>query len=220
MNKTRGRPRGNPATKAHIVEAARGLFLERGYRGTTVRAVAAAAGVDSALISYHFGNKQGLFGESVQLPCGESLALSTALAGERAGLPERLLVTVTDSWDQSERLQVPHRMALQDENVMDVFREYLERELLGGIAEFLGGPDATERATAAVGVIAGLIFTRYLNPLGPSAGLTAAEVHRVFGPPLRAALFGRTRHTPAARHQRPEGESTAHRKAKAPGHGE
>ena len=50
-----------------------------------------------------------------------------------------------------------------------------------------------------VGVIAGLIFIRYLNPLPPAAGLTAADVHRAFGPPLRTALFGRTRHTPAAR---------------------
>jgi len=42
------------------------LFLEHGYQGTTVRAIAASAGVDSALISYHFGSKQGLFGQSLK----------------------------------------------------------------------------------------------------------------------------------------------------------
>lgn len=42
--RTRGRPRGNPPTRESIVSAARSLFLEHGYRSTTLRAVAGAAG--------------------------------------------------------------------------------------------------------------------------------------------------------------------------------
>jgi AcrR family transcriptional regulator len=72
MNKNRGRPPGRPATKARIARVARGLFIERGYQGTTLRAVAAEARVDVALIGYHFGSKQGLFGESMNLRCGRS----------------------------------------------------------------------------------------------------------------------------------------------------
>ncbi len=86
-------------------------------------------------------------------------------------------------WDDTEF----NRLPLHDEDVMRVLREYLEHEVLGRIAEYLGGPDATERATAAVAIIGGLIYTRYLNPLRPSARLTAADVHRILGPPLRAA---------------------------------
>jgi AcrR family transcriptional regulator len=186
MKKARGRPRGNPATKARIVEAARGLFLERGYRGTTVRAVAAAAGVDSALISYHFGSKQGLFGQSLALPCVESTALDDALRGDKAGLADRLLVAVTSLWDVTTPAE--NRIALQNDDTMNALRDYLESELLGRIAEFLGGPDATRRATAAVTLIGGLIFTRYLNPLRPVAGLPAADVERILAPALRAAL--------------------------------
>jgi AcrR family transcriptional regulator len=186
MNKTRGRPRGNPPTKALITEAARGLFLRHGYRGTTLRAVAAEAGVDPALISYHFGSKKGLFGEVTQVQCAQSLALSPALEGDPAGLPERLLKAVTDLWDDTEF----NSLAVENEDVMRVFREYLEREVLGRIAEYLGGPDATERAVAAVTVIGGLIFTRYLNPLPTFTRLTAAEVRRILAPALRAALRG------------------------------
>ncbi len=189
MNKLRGRPRGHPPTKALITEAARGLFLERGYRGTTVRAIAAEAGVDSALISYHFGSKKGLFGEVTQVQCAQSLALAPALAGDPADLPDRLLQAVTDLWDDIEF----NRLAVQNEEVMRVFREYLEEEVLARIAEYLGGPDATERALAAVTVIGGLIFTRYLNPLPSCARLTAAEVRRILAPALRAALQGRRR---------------------------
>jgi AcrR family transcriptional regulator len=191
LNKTRGRPRGNPDTKAHIVEAARELFLEHGYKGTTVRAVAAAAGVDSALISYHFGSKQGLFGQSLNLLCIESTALDQALQGDQAGLADRLLTAVTSLWDATAPTE--NRIALQDDDTMHAFRGYLESELLVRIAEFLGGPDATERATAAVGVIGGLIFTRYLNPIRSIATLPSAEVRRIFGPALRAALHAQAR---------------------------
>ncbi|MFG2058481.1 TetR family transcriptional regulator [Micromonospora sp. NPDC048930] len=189
LNKTRGRPRGNPDTKARISAAARELFLEHGYRRTTVRAVAAAAGVDSALISYHFGSKQGLFGQSLNLLCVESAALDHALQGDPAGLADRLLTAITTLWDATAPTE--NRLALADDDTMRAFRGYLESELLVRVAEFLGGPAATERATAAVGVIGGLIFTRYLNPIPAIAALPSEEIRRIFGPALRAALHPR-----------------------------
>jgi hypothetical protein len=89
---------------------------------------------------------------------------------------------------------------VQNDDVMRVFREYLDREVLGRLAEYLGGPDASERALAAVTVIGGLIFTRYLNPLPASAALSTADVRRILGPTLRAALLSRTgRHAAAGR---------------------
>jgi AcrR family transcriptional regulator len=197
MNKNRGRPRGNPPTRARIAEVARNLFLERGYQGTTLRAVAAAADVDSALISYHFGSKQGLFGEAMNLQCGQSLAIVNALRGDPAGLADRILAAVTSLWEGDAMtpesspegpMSVFDRTSMQDPEVMRVFREFLEREVLAKIAEFLGGPDATERATAAVTVIGGLIFTRYLSPLGSTAALGAADIRRILEPSLRAAL--------------------------------
>ncbi|WP_371500777.1 TetR family transcriptional regulator [Kitasatospora sp. NBC_00374] len=191
MNKLRGRPPGNPPTRERITEAARALFLARGYRGTTLRAVAAEVGVDQAVVSYHFGSKKGLFGEVMQLQCAHSFALAAALEGPAEGLPVRLLKAVTDLWDDPEFQQ----MSGQDRDVLEVLREYLEGEVLGRIAEYLGGPEATERATAVVTVIGGLIFTRYLNPLPTTARLPAADIHRILTPTLHAALHGRTRRT-------------------------
>jgi AcrR family transcriptional regulator len=49
------------ATKARILRAAERLFAERGYDGVSVRQIAAAAGVQLALISYHFRTKDGLY---------------------------------------------------------------------------------------------------------------------------------------------------------------
>lgn len=187
--RTRGRPRGNPPTRESIVSAARALFLERGYRGTTVRAVAGAAGVDSALIAYHFGSKKGLFAEVMQFQCASALAVDAVLGGDPATLPGRLIDAVTNLWEDADF----RRLTGQGDEAAEVIREYLEGELLAPLAEFLGGFDATARATAVVTVLGGLIYTRYVNPLPTPAALTPSETRHVLTPALRAALAPRPR---------------------------
>ena len=48
------------ATRRRVVEAASRLFVERGYRSTTIEAVAAAADVSVETVYKRFGNKAGL----------------------------------------------------------------------------------------------------------------------------------------------------------------
>jgi len=48
-------------TRASILSSAEQLFSKRGYYGVAVRDVAREAGVDSALVHYHFGSKDDLF---------------------------------------------------------------------------------------------------------------------------------------------------------------
>ncbi|MBY6035174.1 forespore capture DNA-binding protein RefZ [Fictibacillus nanhaiensis] len=52
-------------TKLIIADAAISLFTSQGYKGTTVRQIAKKAGVNVALISYHFGGKKGLLEELI-----------------------------------------------------------------------------------------------------------------------------------------------------------
>lgn len=183
----RGRPRGNPPTRESVVVAARALFLERGYRATTLRAVAGAAGVDAALISYHFGSKKGLFAEVMQFQCAGALTVDEVLSGDPATLPARLIDAVTGLWEDADF----RRLTARGETAAEVIREYLEQELLGRLVEFLGGRDATARATAVVTVLGGIIYTRYLNPLPTPSALTPAETRAALAPALRAALAPR-----------------------------
>ena len=50
-------------TKQRLLDSAEQLFAEKGYHGVTVRAIAAAADSDPALIAYYFGGKRELFDE-------------------------------------------------------------------------------------------------------------------------------------------------------------
>ena len=60
----RGRPsrsEGGIEARGRLLDAAERLFAERGFYGVTTRQVAMTAGVDDALIYYHFKNKSDLF---------------------------------------------------------------------------------------------------------------------------------------------------------------
>ncbi|HUI59181.1 MAG TPA: TetR family transcriptional regulator [Steroidobacteraceae bacterium] len=47
--------------KERILDAGERLFAERGYYGVSLRDITQSAGVDVALVSYHFGSKRDLF---------------------------------------------------------------------------------------------------------------------------------------------------------------
>lgn len=54
------RPAEDLTARARIRDAAMAQFAERGYRNTTIKGVADAAGVSPGLVQHHFGTKEGL----------------------------------------------------------------------------------------------------------------------------------------------------------------
>ena len=60
-----GRPM-DPEKRAAVLEAAKALFLARGYDGTSMDAVAQAAGVSKLTVYSHFQDKDTLFVEAVK----------------------------------------------------------------------------------------------------------------------------------------------------------
>lgn len=80
--------------KARIRIAALGLFAEHGENGTSMRAVASAAGVTVGLVVHHYGTKDGLR-EAVE---SHIVALfADAIASAPAGLPAREVVAARDA---------------------------------------------------------------------------------------------------------------------------
>jgi len=191
-NRARGRRRGSPDTRAAIVEVARRRFLADGYGAVTLRSVAVEAGVDVALISYFFGSKKGLFGAALGLIANPPELLSAALPGERATLPERVLRMILATWDDPERgaqLRVLAVTIVGEPELARLFREVLEREIVGRVVEYLGGADAPYRAAAFSAQIAGVIFTRYVLRFEPIASMSADELVRYLVPGMRAVLY-------------------------------
>src|SRR6204780_3956934 len=80
---------GTKPGKDRILDAAERLFAKHGFYGVSVRDITEAAGVDVALVSYHFGGKRELFAavfqRRAQLLNPERLAMLEDV--RRAGLP-------------------------------------------------------------------------------------------------------------------------------------
>src|SRR4051795_7094747 len=81
----RGRRPAGADTRAAIAAAARRRFAEVGYPRTTMRAIAADAGVDPRLITHFFGSKQELFVTVVELPFEPEPTFEALLADRGEG---------------------------------------------------------------------------------------------------------------------------------------
>jgi AcrR family transcriptional regulator len=203
MNKPSGRAgRGRPAgqsgqsgqsdARARILEAARSRFLAEGYQAVTMRAIAADADVDVALVSYYFSSKQGVFGAALALPVNPLDAITGVLAAPDDQIADGLLRTFLAVWDAPESglpLRSIAAAAIADPAVGRMVRELVDHELLPLIATRVGGRDATERAAGVVVAMAGLIFTRYLLRIEPLASMPADAVIAALRPVLDAALW-------------------------------
>lgn len=73
MIRTKRSPGKLPAEqrRADIINAVRHLFANKGFKGTTTRELAEAAGVSEALLYRHFPTKEALFGAIQQTFCDE-----------------------------------------------------------------------------------------------------------------------------------------------------
>lgn len=65
-----GRPK-DLEKRAAILDAAKRLFPENGFEGTSMDAIAAAAGVSKLTVYSHFRDKESLFAEAVRAKCVE-----------------------------------------------------------------------------------------------------------------------------------------------------
>src|SRR5207244_11947407 len=102
------RPLGSPDARRAVLDAARELFAELGFERTTMRAVAARAAVDPALIYHYFGDKDGLLFAALQPPAdAASVVAGLADAGDRTG--EELVRRLINLWE--DRPEIREQMA-------------------------------------------------------------------------------------------------------------
>jgi AcrR family transcriptional regulator len=180
------RPRAErrAATQGRILAAARRTFAERGFERTTIRAVAALARVDPALVMQHFGSKQELFAAAIR-PDPEELA-----NGDRAEVVELLLTSLgMKLGDLPEPSLAMMRSMLSHPEVAATARARMEEQaerLTGGIA----AGDARLRATLAVATMLGVTIGRQLLALSALRDAPPDQIADLLRPCLRTLVPG------------------------------
>jgi TetR/AcrR family transcriptional regulator len=103
----RDRRRDAAATREALLAAGAELFAERGYDGVPVWTIAAKAGVNKAMISYHFGGKRKLYRAIVDVTFSEIVSRVESLADAPRPAPDLLRELVANVADLATKRH-PH----------------------------------------------------------------------------------------------------------------
>lgn len=178
-------------TKDRILKAAVEQFAERGYNGASLRAIAAQADADLALIAYYFGNKAGLFLTIVD----QTLAPATRLTEPWDLTLDELSVSVLnwlfDLFEESEdrhALIAVLRTVLTPTYPEDAVHAEVVQRLREMLVRVCGGPDGPRPAYAFVGTVVGMMAMRYVTPIEPISSVPRDEIVKILAPRLRALL--------------------------------
>jgi len=191
-----GRRPGDPTeTRQAILDAAVRGFAESGFEQTSIRKIAATAGVDPALVHHYFGTKDQLFVAALDIPFDPAELLPSILTGadEKAG--ERLVRTFLSVWDgpRGTAAAAVMRSAIAHPWIARILREFMFTRLVLPALTSLGIEEVAERerrATLVVSQVVGLALTRYVLRFEPLASAPSEEVVAAIGPTMQRYLIG------------------------------
>lgn len=188
-----GRRPGKTDTRRVLLETAARRFAEAGYDKTSVRDIAAAAGVDPALIRHYFGNKAGLFRATMGWPFDPEQIAAQITGGDRSGLGERLTAVFFDAWEQPQSraalMAILRGAATHDESAALV-RQFIDGRLYPLLAEALQDPDGELRVDLAMAQLLGIALLRHIIKVEPIASRSAEELRARVAPAISVHLNG------------------------------
>lgn len=183
------RPRDSEATRAVILDAARARFVKDGFKQATIRAIAADAGIDPAMVMRYYGNKQGLFAAAIEVDL--RLPDPDSIPPTRAGVT--LARFFLSRWEQDETLIALLRSAATNQPAaVDRMRDIFANQVTVLARKVCDNPDeAPTRAAMVAAQLLGVALTRYVLRLPPAVALDQDELVGWLGPTLQRYLRGR-----------------------------
>ena len=187
-----GRWRTGQQSKQRILDAARKRFMRDGYERATVRAIAADAGVDVAMVYYFFDSKDGLINAAAltgpQHPLHQ-LAMLLDEGTEQIG--PRLVRRFIESWDAGvvfEPLVALWRSAPIHPHARNVLLDSIAGPVAQRVAAEFGVADAELRVELVASHLIGLAFARYQLKIEPTASAGIEDLVAWVGPTVQRYL--------------------------------
>ncbi|HUF76110.1 MAG TPA: TetR/AcrR family transcriptional regulator [Longimicrobiales bacterium] len=176
--RTGERNRGE-ATRGELIAAARRLFGQRGFDGTSVRAITREAGANLGAVTYHFGSKRALYGAVLEQGLRPIAERVRAAASSEGTALDRMLRVVEAYFEHFEtHPDLPH-LLLQEVAagkrpppvVLDIVRGL--KEAIAGL-QVAGVADGSVRpgdpVLTALSVVSQPIYLALVAPLLRSVG--------------------------------------------------
>jgi AcrR family transcriptional regulator len=186
-----GRRPGQTETREHILTAARNQFADHGYDGTTIRGIAAEAGVNPALVHHFFGTKDQVFVAALSLPISPALVVATVLDGPREEVGQRILRLFLRLWGEPASrasFLAIFRSVSTNKQAAELMKGFVERVMLVRVADALGIPKL--RLTGLVSQVMGLALLRYIIGVEPIASVSDDELVALVAPVIQRYIDG------------------------------
>ncbi|BCW44339.1 TetR family transcriptional regulator [Arthrobacter sp. StoSoilB5] len=190
----RGRRSGNDHSREAILLAARKLFAEQGFDGTSLRQVAREASVDPAMVHHFFKGKDELFASSVELPADPEDVLAGVETLDPGARAEALIRAVVRLWEGPAQpgLVAFVRGTIGSKAKTALLRETVSRTILSRVMVGVQGPaeEVRLRGNLVATQVVGLMLLRYVIRLEPLASADQEEVVRIVAPTIQRYLTG------------------------------
>ena len=188
-----GRPPGNSDTRQRILDNARVLFARNGISNTSIRAVAAAAGVDSALVHHYFGTKEKLFAAAVRIPIDPMDIIGPLREVPVEELGYKIPSTLLPLWDSElgTGLIATLRSIIAGSEV-NLFRSFIQDVIAVEVGARVDDPPGSGkiRIQFVASQLVGVLLARHILELEPFASLPAEQIARTIAPNLQRYLTG------------------------------
>lgn len=161
-------------TRQAILAAARHMFAQHGYAEAGVRAIAAHAGVNPALVARYYGSKLELF--EAALEASFEVTYFTGAGRETFGetLAEGFCAPQTEAAGAVPMLI----LAAGDTAARDVALKVLMRQVVEPLKAWFGEPEQSERAAQLVAVVTGFFTYKLMLPLPAISGEPTPAMRR------------------------------------------
>jgi AcrR family transcriptional regulator len=199
---------------ARILQQARASFAEHGYAGTTVRAVARAAGVDPALVYHYYGSKEKLLDAATTPPQSFLDQIVTAWQAPQDELGEQLVRRLLRNWEDPGHGPVLHtvlQIAGNESATREKLRAIIGQSILGPAAQALADSERLARSSLIASQLMGLAFMRYVWKIEPIATMAEDDLVTAIAPTIQRYVDGNI--GPAAQRQ---GDPALHAGGSAP----
>jgi AcrR family transcriptional regulator len=188
--KRTGRRPGTTETRQRIAAAAATQFAELGYDGATFRRIAAAAGVDPALVVHFYGSKESLFREVMALPEAVAdglVAIATQPAAEQGRALAELVVAALESPMTRPIVLGRIRSATTHPEAAALVRETVTRDL-HRLTSAITKDRPEARAVLIGSHLVGIALARYVVLVEPLASMSPDEVVALLTPTFQRFL--------------------------------
>ncbi|HME80210.1 MAG TPA: TetR family transcriptional regulator [Mycobacterium sp.] len=188
-----GRPAGSSDTRDRILASARDLFARNGIANTSIRAVAAAAGVDSALVHHYFGTKEKLFAAAVHIPIDPMAVIGPLREVPVEELGYKLPSMLLPLWDSEigAGFIAALRSVLTGSEV-SLFRSFIQEVIAVAIGPRIDSPSGSAmiRIQFVASQLIGVVMARYILELEPFKSLPAERIAQTIAPNLQRYFTG------------------------------